>query len=157
MIEIMDKINNHFIKSIECINCTFTSGTTSTMEFDIDKIYLKGMYIVVKGSYLNDGIYKISDVTGNVISVEEELLDEDLDKKVYIIASTPPKAFVDLSQRINSFKSSNNGGIKSKSTQDLEITYADDNSWTTAFRSDLNKYKNIFDDIQHFWSNYNYV
>jgi len=143
--EIMDTINNHFVKSVEYKKVEITSD--NTLVGDFKSLYLKGMYVIIKNSYLNNGVYEIDSVEPGVITVKEDLQEENTGQPMFIVASIPNKGFVDLANKINTFKLTNNGGVKSKSVQDLQIVYNGDNSWQNVFEKRLNSYRKLFNDL----------
>jgi hypothetical protein len=145
MIEIMDKINNHFIKSVE-FN-TFEIGT-NTITGSFQETYLPGMYVIIRGSYLNDGIYKITNATDTVITVEETLTEENTDDEFRLYASSPPKDFLDLATEIENYTETGLGA-NSESIDDYSISYGDgDGSWESVFKNKLNTYRRVYTDLR---------
>ena len=142
--QVMDKINNHFVKSLEVKNFEIVSdGITG----DFNETYFNGMYVLIKNSYLNDGVYKIIEVDSNKITVDETLQAELSDDNIFLYALAPPKTFIDIVNNIETYDNSTNGGIKSKRIQDMDITYTDDNSWYSVFKSKLKQYRRVYSDL----------
>jgi hypothetical protein len=143
MIEVMDSINNHFIRSTETGIYEFT---INSIKGSFNQTYLVGMYIIVKGSYLNDGIYKIESISSNEIIVEELLTIENTKDTVFIYVSTPPKHFVEVADAINSFDE-NKIGVASESIDDYSVSFSKDQSWQEIFKDKLNQYRKVYTDI----------
>lgn len=150
LIDIMDSLNNHFLKSYERKICEIVAdGIVGAFS----ETYIAGMYIIIEKSYLNDGIYKVASVTSNKITVEETLVAENTGKYITIFGSTPPKAFVDLSAEINNYSES--VGASSESIDDYSVSFADgDGSWESAYSTKLNKYRSLYDDRLDFAAYY---
>lgn len=139
MMSIMDSLGNHFIRSMEkkeiAINNNVLSG-------DFSNKYLAGMYIIIKGSYLNDGIYQIVKVEGNNITCKGDLVSEVSDMTIY--ASTPPKEFIRLIEEIKGYNET--VGVVAESIDDYSVTYKSDGSAENVYSAKLNKYRNVYSD-----------
>jgi len=156
MLNIMHDINNHFIPYHNVPEYESFEIVTDGIIGPFDEVYLPGMYIIIQASFLNNGIYKIKDVTGNKITVEETLQAENTDKSFFIIASNPPDDFISLVSKIDDYKQSDNKGIKSKKSQDLGVTYSDDTGWKNAFKDELSQYRKLYSDFEKYPFLWNY-
>ncbi|HSH36080.1 hypothetical protein [Schnuerera sp.] len=143
MIEVMDSINNHFIKSRESGMYEFA---TNSIKGTFTQTYLVGMYVIIKGSYLNDGIYEIESATVNEIIVKEQLRTESTEETSVIYGSTPPKHFIELAMEVGNFDESKIG-LASESIDDYSISFSKDQSWEEIYKDKLNKYRRVYPDI----------
>jgi hypothetical protein len=152
MLKVMDSINNHFIRSIEYVN---TDIDATGINGSFNETYLAGMYVIIKNSYLNDGVYKISAVSDTKLTVEETLIVENTVDQIAVIASTPQQDFIDLAADIESFKNSvdYSPGLTSESLGDHSESYVTDGSWKGVYSKELNNYRKVFDDLKDFMAN----
>jgi hypothetical protein len=143
--QVMDYCKNHFIRSSELVTAVF-AGQTVTASFG--DTYLAGMYLMVEDSFVNNGVYKITLVAGNVITVEETFTDENTSESIRFYGCTPPNGFVALVSEIDS--SNISAGIVSESIDDYSYsigTGADGIGGVfTAFQSQLAIYRKVYDD-----------
>lgn len=142
---IMEEIKNHFARSIESNYFSIESdGITGSFQ----EKYVTGMYIWIKNSFVNDGVYQIESVTSSKITtVEKDLLPENTGEIIIIFGLTPSKTFIQLVSKISNYKSKD--GIASESIDDYSVGFSKgDGSWKTAFASELNAYRRMFDDDQ---------
>jgi hypothetical protein len=145
MMKIMDKIKNHFVKSAEY---GIYEVTMNSIKGSFSEVYLPGLYVIIKESYLNDGLYKIVTATTSEITVEETLKPENTGESFVIYASIPPKEFVDLATEINAFTETG-VGANSESIDDYSINYGDgDGSWESVFKNKLNTYRRVYTDLR---------
>ena len=86
-------INNHFIRTIERGNFVISSGIINAKEK-----YLIGQYILVCGSILSDGIYRVND---GLITLDGAA-DEEFSGAVCGLAI--PKTFLEVVQSIEVFQ-----------------------------------------------------
>jgi len=145
MYEVMDHINNHFIPIHNLPEYRAFEIVSDGIVGSFGETYIPGMYVIIKHSYLNDGIYKIDSVTDSKITVEETLKPENTGNQFLIIASTPPQSFIDLATEISNFKES--VGVNSESIDDYSVTYNGEGSWESVYSSKLNQYRKVYDDI----------
>lgn len=117
------------------------------LEFDENKIsgeikYLvKGQYIHIEGSLLNDGIYKIVSVGNDEITVDEILEDEKTECKIYGLAI--PKAFLQLADKIMQ-EGKEEGNVQSESVSRYSVNYGGKGSdWTSAYKTSLDKWRKL--------------
>ena len=139
--KIMNSINNHFIRESEYLELTLEN---SVITGTLSNTYLVGMYIVISGSYLNDGVYKITEVGTNSLTVDATLLSEVSRMKIY--SSTPPKDFISLCTEIEAYKEKG-VGVKSESIDDYSVAYVGDGSWGKVYSSKLNSYRRVYSDL----------
>ena len=126
MERIMQEINNFFENSYEQGAFSITDD-----EIVVTGKYVRGQYIRIVDSILNDGVYKIIRVQGQTITLEKELLNEDFEG--YIVGLAVPRNFIDICNKISEFNN-NNKGIASESIPNYSISY------DTTYKSGLEKY-----------------
>ena len=143
MIEVMDSVNNHFIRSTETGIYEFTANS---IKGNFNQTYLVGMYIIVKDSYLNDGIYQIARVSSDEIIVDIALTLESTKDTVTIYTSTPPRHFIEVVNEIDNFDESKIG-VASESIDDYSVSFSKDQSWKEVFKDKLNQYRKVYTDI----------
>ena len=150
--ELMKECNNYFDRGyVEEFDSIEADGIVGSFK----ETYKAGMYVIIEGSYLNDGAYKVSSVTPTKITVTETLNIETVeDETVYIIASTPPKSFIDLATEISGY--TEKVGISSEKLGDYSVSFNGEGSWENAYSSKLNTYRKIYDDRQTVLKRYNY-
>ena len=144
--QIMDHLNNHFIKSYEYLSVTFDS-TAKTVTGSFSKTYLVGQYIYIKNSTLNDGAFKITTVADGVLTVDGDLLDST--ETVWLYGCAPPRAFLSLVDEIIAWNTAHGSkrGVASERIDDYALQYAQNSGWKREFRSELSKYRRIYDDF----------
>ena len=145
MITIMDSINNHFVKSVESQAYEITA---SSIKGRFGEVYLPGMRLIIKGSYLNDGIYTITNATTLEITLAETLSAENTGKSFRVYASAPPVDFVALCTEIEAYVEKG-VGASSEKIDDYSITYAagGDGSWQSVYKNKLNQYRRVYSDL----------
>lgn len=145
MYEIMEYINNHFIPAHNVPEYKTYEIMSDGIVGSFSETYIPGMYVVIRHSYLNDGVYKITGVTDSKLTVEETLKAENTGEEILICASSPPQSFIDLSNQIGNFNQS--VGATSESIDDYSVSYNNDGSWQSAYASKLSQYRKLYDDI----------
>lgn len=143
MMKIMDKINNHFLKSVEYNTFEITENSIIG---SFTETYLVGMYVIIKGSYLNDGLYQITAVANNELTLDGTLQPEDTNESFRVYASSPPQEFVDLATKINAYNETGIGA-DSESIDDYSISYKGDGSWESVYANKLNTYRRVYSDL----------
>ncbi len=143
MLKIMDSINNHFLRSLEIQ--TFEITATS-IKGSFAEVYLPGMFVIIKDSYLNDGLYEVSAATTTEISVLETLKPENTGEGIRLYASVPPSDFVALYDEIEAHTETG-VGVASESIDDYSVSYKDDGSWQSVFKTKLYQYRRVYNDI----------
>lgn len=144
LIKVMDKLNNHFVKSVEYAEFEIT---TSSIKGTFNEVYLVGMYLLIKDSYLNDGIYKITNVVNDEITLDKPLTAESIDESIRVYACSPPADFIELVTKIENY---NEVGIgtSSESIDDYSANFGDgDGSWQSVYENKLNQYRCVYADL----------
>lgn len=138
---VMNECRNHFINSGEYGKFTIVNGTINTK-----KAFLKGQYILIKGSILNDGCYLFDDV----MSLKNETFEGG------VFGLVIPDEFIHLVGEIELFVEYSGSQtlsrlIKSESFSGYSYTLATTAngqvaSWKDVFSSRLNAYRRMFDE-----------
>lgn len=137
---VMDECRNHFIKSSEFGKFTIAKGKINTKE-----PFLKGQYILIKGSILNDGCYLFDDVM--------DLKDEVFKGGVYGLVI--PQDFIFLAKDIKTFIEDKNTAvdplIKSENFGGYSYTLSTGVSgqvaiWKDVFGARLNMYRRMYNE-----------
>ena len=137
--KLCEEVNNYFERTSESIIATIT-GSTIIGVFDYD--YYLNQYIHIKGSILNDGVYKIVSFENNIITVAETLIDEDTDEYCIISGLAIPNTFINLATEITTYENASETGITSESQGNRSVTYSG-GTWQETFKKKLSLYKKM--------------
>lgn len=99
MEELLIYINNFYYLDKEFGTFTIKDGIINTKNK-----YLKGQWIEIEGSFLNDGIYKIEDISENGIKLTG-LTDEEFKGIIFILKI--PKTLQDIKTEVEEFNAKN--------------------------------------------------
>jgi hypothetical protein len=146
--QIMHECNNYFPRSSEYgtyVIAPLSASSTVTGTFADD--YLVGQYIYVKGSVLNDGVYKISAVGSGVVTVSTVLQAETTIDPIWIFGLKVPNDFLSLVTEITSWQADNSGkdGIASESIGRYSVSFQNGGAWQNVFASKLNMFRCMYD------------
>ncbi len=147
MYNIMKYLNNYFFNFKEYGEYSILNNT-----IEVRGKYLAGQYILIKDSILNDGVYKITKVENNIITLEEELNTELFTG--YICSLSVPRDFIKTCEEIKKFnekqvktdiisESFPMGYSYSKTTVNGQLT-----TWKDVFSIELSPYRKIYDDFR---------
>lgn len=122
-----------------------------TADYDFDDYgFDDDQWIRVKGSYRNNGIYKISSVSSSTITIDtddsiDSITTEDLDDYVTITKIEYPKALkLIIAKMINHHLNDNKDDIKSESISRYSVTYQDSiNGYPKSIISGLNRWRKV--------------
>lgn len=141
--KVLQNINDYFVQDY----CDLTSISSTKLTVDKPSDFVIGQYVLILGSKLNDGVTKITGITGNELTVETTygLIAENT-KNMLVCGLAIPRAILSLVSEIETYNSKNDGSIKSESLGDYSVTYAsaDDVSWISVFRNKLAPYKKVY-------------
>lgn len=146
--QVMDACNNHFIKTIET---SLNEMTETGIQGTFSNKYFANQYILLEGTTLNDGVYKLTSATSNELSTI--LLDEQPDTVYAIYGLAVPKEFLEIVREIESWVASvgNKVGITSESIDDYSVSFdtskGSAGDWKSAFSTRLNAYRKAYDTI----------
>lgn len=153
--EVMEEVRNHFARSVESkAYAIVADGITGSFQ----EKYVVGQYVWVYNSFLNDGVYKITAVASNKLTLDATLQAEDTGETIVVFGLAPPKAFLDMVASISTYVT-NQGtaqGIKSESQGNRSVSYgsgasgAGGSDWQSVYSQQLNKYRRMYDDDESF-------
>lgn len=140
ILNLMRETNNFFERSCEANAFTIANG-----QLTLSEDYLKGMYIGIKGSFFNDGVYIVGD--NHIVS---ELQDEIFTGTIYKLA--PPKDFILLSTEIDEYiVKTPISDVTSESFGNYSYSKAQGNkgniTWQELYASRLNSYRKMFTNV----------
>lgn len=144
MEEILKYLNNYFFRFAEKGQFEIIDKTIV-----LKGKYVIGQYILIEGSALNDGVYKIENIEDSLIKLTEGD-NEVFEGIIYSLAI--PKNIINLIPKIEEFKEKNNntvlasesfGGYSYSKVTDKNGNIA---NWTSAFSTELKPYRKIFDN-----------
>ena len=150
--QVMDSINNHFVRDFDVDDFEIVSdGIVGSFS----STYLIGMYVLIKHSLLNDGVYEITGVTDDKITVDATLKAENTGESIVVYALTPKKSFLDLVTEIETFVANDESvGVASESLGDYSVSYGKEGSWQSVFRKKLNTYRKVYSDLDRWYYEY---
>lgn len=131
-------INNYFEKTAEEGSFAIVDGTLVGAK---DR-YLKGQYVRIMDSILNDGVYKIKDVGVNGELTIEELKEKDEEFSGVLVGLAIPSDFIGLTKRMEEFIKNKSLGIKSESVPNYSVSF-DDREFIQAFEKELFPYRKL--------------
>lgn len=148
--EIMKECNNHFWRSNER---RMYSIVSDGIVGKFSEKYIPGQYIHLTGSFLNDGVYKLTAVSESKLTVEEGLKAEDTGEYFNVYGCKVPTEFLTLVTDIESWASNNfdKSGIASESIDGYSVNFATNpdgtigNNWKNAFKTQLTPYRQMFE------------
>lgn len=144
--KVMKSCNNYFSVKKEFGN----------FKIQEDKLYIKskcvkGQYIYIYGSIMNDGVHKVISI-GDGYIVLQNLTDEEFNGCVLLLAV--PKSFLQMVSEIEEFSYKNKPSIVvSESFNNYSRTLATDadgnvQDWKGYYKNRLKEYKKIYSDLE---------
>lgn len=143
MEEVLRYLNNYFFKFKEVGNFTIQNNKIIGLKGK----YIKGQYLLIEGSVLNDGVVKVETVVGNEITLEKSF-NEEFKGVIYSLAI--PQAVISLVDEINLWKADNKKtDIISESFEGYSYSRANSNgqvaTWKDVFKEELRGYRKVTD------------
>lgn len=130
------QVNNFFTKTVEVTELTFIGNKITNFSND----YLIGQYVHVEGSVLNDGVYKITNITATEITVNTSFVTEASKCTLYGLAI--PKAFLELAEQI--IQNGAEGNAQSETVSRYSVNHgAGGNGWQNVYKNALNKWRKL--------------
>ena len=108
----------------------------------VKKDYILNQYILIKGSIMNDGIYKVDSIVGNKLVMA--LSVESTTVIVYGLAI--PKSLLNLISEIEAYGEKGDN-ISSESIDDYSVSF-NGSGWQSAFASKLAPYRRVYSDLE---------
>lgn len=145
---ILNYLNNYFedYDYIYQVDATFTSNDTITGIFT--DTLLAGEWFKLSGTRLNDGIYLISEIDDDTITIDttydKTISTESEVEDATFIKVAIPSELVALTATINTYNSNAQDGIASESQGSRSVTYASGgSSWMDVFASKLSQWRKL--------------
>lgn len=141
---------NHFDRSSETQSFEIVAdGIVGTFE----ETYIVGQYVWLVGSFINDGVYKISEVTTTKLTLDATLQAENTDETMVLYGLAPDNDFLSIVADIETWVTANAGseGIASESLGNYSVSFATGsdgataNSWQSAFSGRLERYRQVYE------------
>jgi hypothetical protein len=149
MDKLLKYLNRYWPRSIESVASISADGFNGTFT----ETYLVGQYVMIKGSILSDGIYKLTDVSPTKLTIAD-VLQAESSTLITIVGLAIPKDVVALQAKIEAYKGTE--GVASESIDDYSVSYQDGSGWQKAFKNELNAYRLMFSDLDRFVVRYNW-
>ena len=152
--EVLEYLNNYFFKYTLGVknysyskDVTFTTNTLTATDFS--DTFVVGEYILIEGTRLNDGVYKISAIDGTSITIDATLditIVAEAEVSTTLTKCYIPKDLVALIAEIKTYNTNTTDGIASESQGNRSVTYTTSGSdgasgWQGAIASRLSKYR----------------
>lgn len=141
---VLQTINNFFVKDF----CTLTQIELDGCIVTNPSMFIKNQYVLILNSNINDGVYKITSITGNKLFLDLEYdMEEESTDEMIICALAIPKAILDITNEIIAYNDKHSDNVASESLGDYSVSYGNSNgdvSWLSAFRNKLAPYKKTY-------------
>lgn len=156
--QVMAYCKNHFWRSYERDDFSVVSDG---IEGAFGNTYIVGQYIHVAGSFVNDGVYKITTVSDTKLTLDATLTEESTDEGFIIYGCAVPSDFLSVVSDIETWLTTNSGqeGVASESLGNHSISYATgadgstSNNWKSAFSGRLLPYKQVYETYENYYLN----
>lgn len=138
--EVLQYLNNYFVVDTVDSSLIETDGITV-----LENKFVVGQYILVLYSKLNDGVYKISGITGNKLSIDTDLDLLEESGAFYVCGLAIPRAVLTICGEIDTYNTNHSSMARSESLGDYSVTWGnDDVSWISSFRKRLAPYRKVY-------------
>lgn len=135
--DLMNLTNNYFEKFYIHGKITIDNGKLS-----LPSQFVKGQYIRIINSLLNDGVYKIQEKSGDIATLSSILNNEEFTG--FVVGLAVPKSFEELSTDIDAWhsKNKNRRGLTSESSLGGYYSWsASSTNVNEVFSSEIAQYK----------------
>lgn len=132
-------INRNFVVRCDSVTSIVADGVLGSF---VD--YVVGQYVYIRGSLLNDGVYKITAVSTSKLTLDEALTAEATSHLKTVYGLGIPKALLALAVKIGAHTQT--AGIASESIDDYSVSYTD-SSWAGAYAKELQSWRVPFSDL----------
>ena len=150
--EVLNYLNNFFVYTyapnvyvdFDADAGTIALANTGDVLSDYALDVRVNQYIRIEGSRLNDGVYKVTDVDPDAVTVDSTLIDEESDSNldyVTIYGLAIPQKLLSIITEMQSWSGTSN--VKSESLGPHSITYDKPVTVFNSFESRLKKYKKV--------------
>lgn len=141
--QILKYINNFFVVTTRSV----TAIAQAKITVDDASDFVVGQYVYLNQSKLNDGVYKIIEITGNDLTFDpaDDVQVEPAGEAI-LYGLAIPKAVLALKDEITTYNTANPNNLQSETLGDYSATYAagKNASWTAAFASRLAPYRRVY-------------
>lgn len=143
MEEVLRYLNNYFFRFKEVGNFTIENNKIVGLKGK----YIKGQYLLIEGSILNDGIVKVESSVNGEITLEKPF-NEEFKGIIYSLAI--PQSLISLVEEINLWKADNKKtNLISESFEGYSYSRANSNgqvaTWKDVFKEELKEYRKVTD------------
>ena len=146
MYELLNYLNNFFVKTFEISTLTF-AGVDKTIS-GLAGTYLPGQYIMIEDTVLNDGVYKVATVNAGIVTVLEDVQDES--NQAHVWGLKIPAEVVTLEAEISAFRETASDGLASESQGSRSVSYKNGSSWSDVYKARLIPYRRLYSDKNAF-------
>jgi hypothetical protein len=147
MNKLLKYLNRYFPRTIESVGSVVGDGFVGNFK----ETYLVGQYVLIKGSILSDGVYKLTGVSPTKLTVSD-FLEPESTGLITIFGLAIPRELIALEAKIQAYTSKE--GVASESIDDYSVSYKDGSGWQTAFKSELNAWRIMYSDLDPIMSKY---
>jgi len=136
--DVLLEVNNFFVRDYECLDVVIT---TTKLQGEFTNDYVIGQYVRVAGSVLNDGVYKITDIGVNELTLNATL-NAETEQSLTVYGLSIPNSFVSLANEI--IASGSNENITSETVSRYSVSYGEGGkSWTGVYKKQLDRYRKM--------------
>ena len=148
MKRVLDYLNNYFYRWGERGKFKIENGT-----INVERTLLKGQYVAIKGSVLNDGVYRVENYLNGVATLTG-MENEEFEGIVLSLAI--PKELMDMPTKIDEYEKevpiTNN--IVSESYGNYSYTMATNSNgekmtWKDVYANDLKPYRKMVNNLRY--------
>ncbi len=144
----LERVLRHIRTFFQHIDQTAEEIIATGVEVSDGQAYKPGQYVYICGSVLNDGVYQITAIAGDVLEMTG-LTPEDTDDVTVYGLAIPPSLLTVVAE-IESYVAKNPDGVQSESLGDYSVSYsggAGGTSWEGAFAGRLSQWRRVHGDI----------
>lgn len=153
---VLRELNNYFIRYVNgvlqfnfSIDITFTASDTLTGDFT--DTFISGEYILIQGSRVNDGVYKINTISATELKIDaavDILIENESEVTCSVTKLYIPEDLIQLIDKIDMYNTNVTTGISSESQGSRSVSYGtsgggSSSGWKDAFNSQLSTYKKL--------------
>ena len=143
MEEVLRYLNNYFFRFKEVGKFTIQDNKIIGLKGE----YIKGQYLLIEGSVINDGVVKVISVVDGEVTLEKPF-NEEFKGVIYSLAI--PQTIINLVDEIDGWKEENKKtNIVSESFEGYSYSRANTNgqvaTWKDVFKEELRGYRKITD------------
>ena len=144
--QVLRSINNFFIQFTRSVT-TIAAGKITV---DNPDDFVVGQYVYLDQTLLNNGIYQITKIEGNELTITATIAvaAEAEAENAIVHGLAIPKAVLAIAVEIEAYNTANPNNLVSKTLGDYSVTQATgqsgDASWVAVFGSRLNQWRKVY-------------